>query len=53
VPRGPGVVEDAAEHLRRLLTDRSYADAAGRVAARMRELPRPDEAVAVLSALAG
>ncbi|GAA1960143.1 DUF1205 domain-containing protein [Nocardioides panacihumi] len=49
---GPGVVGRAAEQIPRLLEIAKYAESAGRVAAAMRELPPPSEAVAVLTDLA-
>lgn len=52
-PIGPGAVERAAAEIPRLLETPSYTEAARRVAAAMRDLPHPAEAVALLSSLAG
>jgi hypothetical protein len=49
---GPGAVSRAATDVGRLLTDPAYAESAGRVAAALRDLPRPDQAVPLLVALA-
>jgi UDP:flavonoid glycosyltransferase YjiC (YdhE family) len=50
---GPGVVQRAAERIPLLLEIPTYAESASRVAAAMRDLPPPSEAVAVLADLAG
>ena len=49
----PGSVPRAAAEVARLLADPSYAESARRVAAALRELPHPTEAVPVLTELAG
>lgn len=51
VPMGPGSVAPAADAVRRLLADPSYADAARAVAAEIAGLPTASEAVAVLVGL--
>lgn len=53
VPMGPGSMAPAADAVRRLLADRSYADAAGAVAAEIADLPPASDAVAVLERLVG
>jgi hypothetical protein len=50
---GAGAVERAAAALPRLLSDPSFAESARGVAAAMRELPPPAEAVTVLTDLVG
>ncbi|MEO6511957.1 MAG: glycosyltransferase [Nocardioides sp.] len=53
VPMGPGSAAAAADHVRRLLADPSYAAAAGVGAAEIAALPPASEAVAVLERLVG
>ena len=48
----PGAVEQAVAQVPKLLSDPSYAESARRVAAAIRELPRPAAAVPVLAGLA-
>ena len=50
---GPGAVGRAAAEVPTLLVTRSYAEGAERVAAALRALPHPADAVALLSSLAG
>jgi len=49
---GPGAVQRAAVDLPRLLSDPSYGESARRVAAALRELPPPSQAVPLLTGLA-
>lgn len=53
VPMGAGSVAEAADGLRRLLTDPTYAENARLVAADIAALPRPREAVERLAHLVG
>ncbi|WP_372430657.1 glycosyltransferase [Microbacterium hibisci] len=53
VGRGPASVEIAAAEVPRLLTDRTYADSAHRVAAAIAQLPSTAEAVDTLAGLVG
>jgi UDP:flavonoid glycosyltransferase YjiC (YdhE family) len=48
---GPGAVARAAAEVPRLLQNQSYAASARRIAAAMRQLPPPSEAVSVLTSL--
>jgi hypothetical protein len=50
---GPGAVARGAAELPRLLDDPTYAESARRVAAALRDLPPPAEAVPLLTGLAG
>jgi hypothetical protein len=50
---GEGSVVRAAQEITRVLADPGYAESSGRVAAALRGLPRPTEAVAVLAEAAG
>ena len=52
-PIGPGGVARGASEVPRLLEDPSYADGAGRVAAALRDLPPPAEALPLLAGLTG
>jgi UDP:flavonoid glycosyltransferase YjiC (YdhE family) len=51
--RGEGAVERAAAEIPRLLSDPAYAESARRVAAALRDLPPPTEAVPLLAAMTG
>ena len=51
-PGGPAV-ERAAAEIPRLLADPAYAESARRVAAALRDLPPPTEAMSVLASLVG
>ena len=51
VPKGPGAVVAAADGVRRLLADPSYAEAARAVAAEIADLPPASDAVAALVGL--
>ncbi|PUA79392.1 hypothetical protein C7S10_18610 [Nocardioides currus] len=53
VERGPASVEPAAAQVRRLLAELEFAVCARQVAAAMADLPRPADAVPVLTGLAG
>jgi UDP:flavonoid glycosyltransferase YjiC (YdhE family) len=53
VPMGPGSVPRAADDVRRLLADSSYAEGARAVAAEIADLPPASDAVAVLERLVG
>ena len=53
VPMGPGSAAPAADAVRRLLADPSYAGAAGVLAAEIAALPPASDAVAVLERLVG
>ena len=53
VPMGPGAVARAADDVRRLLADPSYAEAARGVAAQIAALPPTSDAVAMLERLVG
>jgi MGT family glycosyltransferase len=53
VPMGPGSIAAAADDVRRLLADPSYAQAARAVAAEIADLPPASDAMAVLERLVG
>ena len=52
-PKGIASLADAAGQVRQLMTDPTFTDGARRVAAVIRELPPPSEAVDELVALCG